>query len=69
MQYSKKTFAKFIGGVKPNSIESKSDPSMELGSTELSELDVIELNKRYQCHSMHLSFNIFCSLLRYICHL
>ena len=59
MQYGKRTFVTSVGGVFKNTIESKFDPNMDIGNSELSKIDIIELNKLYQCHGIHLPFNFF----------
>ena len=47
MQYGKTSFRMY--GVKGNTIEGKYDPSQQLGGSELSKWDKIELNRKYQC--------------------
>ena len=47
MHYSKKSFIKY--GTQGNTIEYKFDTNAELGGSQLSTLDIVELNRLYQC--------------------
>ena len=51
MHYTKTTFTR--NG--KDTMRAKFDPAMPLGNTEMSDLDILELNKLYQCHGESLA--------------
>ena len=56
MHYTKQSFMKDKNDIyNYSSIESKFDPNKKLGNSHMSETDIEELNKLYQCHGKFLS--------------